>query len=256
LPVCATASAACRAVLPGFLLAISTLLLGAALPGFRPLGFLNLGHLALDCLDDGLRLLVAERLQDHRQELVLLVADVLLEGFPQLGHLGRELLALLRDLLQLGQELAGLLVVVDRLGREVLGFVVLPENGNRCCSSRPARSSSSSFNSRNRRSRVLTARSEVSTSLAKSSFALAGLVWISCLMVLIVPRKVWKRQSPTQHENGDRNSIGIYRRYVGILLNKTSAERSLSFDEPTSAGDGTAVPKLLRTSEMLRCTAT
>jgi hypothetical protein len=37
--------------------------------------------------------------------------------------------------------------------------------------------------SENRRSRVLTALPEVSTSLAKRSFALAGLVWINCRMV-------------------------------------------------------------------------
>src|SRR5215207_931942 len=61
--------------------------------------------------------------------------------------------------------------------------------GKRCCSSSRICSSSSSLSSENRRSRVLTALPEVSASLAKSSFALAGLVWISCRIVGIQASK-------------------------------------------------------------------
>src|ERR671913_2201031 len=69
-------------------------------------------------------------------------------------------------------------------------------------------------------------------------------------MVVMVPRRVWKRQSPTQYENGDRGSIWDLLWAGNRVLNKISADRDPFCDGPTPAGDGAAVPRLLRTSEM------
>src|SRR3954451_9989778 len=101
---------------------------GPALFGFGALGFFHFGLGALDLLHDGLGLLVVERLQDRWQELLALVAHVLLERFSQPGHLAGELLTLLRGALQLGQSFAGLLIVVERIRHEVLRFLALSEN--------------------------------------------------------------------------------------------------------------------------------
>src|SRR5215213_8798567 len=84
--------------------------------------------------------------------------------------------------------------------------------GKRCCSSSRICSSSSSLSSEKRRSRVLTALPEVSTSLPKSSFALAGLVWISCRMVGIQVSKGWREKSPLcrfprKHNRGEVASL-------------------------------------------------
>ena len=79
-------------------------------------------------LDDGLGFLVAQRLQDRRQQLVLPVAHALLMDLAQLGHLGGELFALLWRGLKLVEKHSGLLVVGKRRGHQPLGGLVFPEH--------------------------------------------------------------------------------------------------------------------------------
>ena len=79
-------------------------------------------------LDDGLGFLVAQRLQDRRQQLVLPVAHALLMDLAQLGHFGGELLVILWHGLKLVEKNSGLLVVGERRGHEPLGGLVFPEH--------------------------------------------------------------------------------------------------------------------------------
>ena len=101
--------------------------LGPPLFRFFALRLFGVGLAGRDLLGDRLRLLLAQRLGDRRQQLPLLVAHVLLERLAQLGQLGREVLALLGHRLELGQERADLLVVGQGVGRQGLGLRALAQ---------------------------------------------------------------------------------------------------------------------------------
>ena len=125
-------------------------------------------------IDDGLSLLVAQRLQDRRQQLVFPIAHALLMNLAQLGHLGGELLAVLGRGLQIVKKDSGLLVVGESLGHERLGRLVFPEHREQVLLFELGEQIEFRLESANSLSRVLSAPSEVSTSFAKSSLALAG----------------------------------------------------------------------------------
>jgi hypothetical protein len=73
--------------------AFSSLALRRRLVAGRTCGF---GNLLLDLLDDSLDLILVQDLQHHWQQLVLVVADVLLKYPSQLLDLRQERLAVLR----------------------------------------------------------------------------------------------------------------------------------------------------------------
>ena len=89
---------------------------------------LSLGSSGFDLLNDGLRLLAAQRFPDGGQQLLLFIPDVALEDLTKFGQLRRELRIGLGDPVQIGQELPDLLVVVDRVGDQTLGFRMFAQN--------------------------------------------------------------------------------------------------------------------------------
>src|SRR4051812_12004085 len=99
-----------------------------SLVSFGALGFFDFGLGTFDLLDDGFGFLVIKRLQHRWQELLALVAHMLLEGFSQLSYLAGERLALPGGALQFGQGLPGLLVVVERVRHKVLRPLVLSQD--------------------------------------------------------------------------------------------------------------------------------
>jgi hypothetical protein len=73
-----------------------------------------------------------ERLKNRGQQLLLLVADVLLEELLQLKNLREEILVVLRGALKLGQQFPRLPVITQRVLDEVLRLLVTfsePETG-------------------------------------------------------------------------------------------------------------------------------
>ena len=85
---------------------------------------------------------------------------MLLEGFPEIGDLGGEIVTVLGRALQIGQQLPRLAIVACASTASFFVSLCFFRTGKRCCSSSLARNSSSFLSSRNSLSRDFTAVTE------------------------------------------------------------------------------------------------
>jgi hypothetical protein len=161
------------------------------LPGLQPPlvqlvlpSLLGLGNTGLDFL----HLFFAQCPLHCGQQFALFVAGVLAEGLLQLLDPPGEGLIVLRQGVEFSKLCPEFPIVLDRVGDQPLFVSAFRRRtGKRCCSSRLVCSSSSAFRSANSFSLVFTAPSEVSDSLANSSFALAGAACISVWKLIVSP---------------------------------------------------------------------
>ena len=89
--------------------------------------FVEACHLVLDLVRHRLGFFCAENLKDRRKKLLPVVADVLLEGAPQLGDLAEKLAAVLRHRVQFSKTRCGLLVVAYGGVQQILHPVLLQD---------------------------------------------------------------------------------------------------------------------------------
>src|SRR5215213_3937649 len=101
--------------LKGFGLLPLTLGMCPTLIRFCPSASFYLCLLALDAINNTLGLLIAQRLEDRGQKFILLVADMPLEDFPQVGYFRSKFFTIGRDRFELSQELPCFSTSTDRI---------------------------------------------------------------------------------------------------------------------------------------------